>query len=82
MQMDSEHSSQSADSGPECLDPYLSKVLRKPKRTNNQCKHCRAWNFQYTLYTDLLGDDGVTTHEKTNLLTEHLQTRLRHRNLI
>ena len=60
----------------------LSNLKKTELVSNSQCKHCRAWNFQYTLYTDLLGDDGVTTHEKTNLLTEHLQTRLRHRNLI
>ena len=71
--MDSEASSQSSDSG---LDGSgLSQISRKPKQIKNQCK---AWNFQYTLSTDLLGEEGVTTHEKTNLLTEHLRTRLSH----
>ena len=73
-QLDSEASSQSSDSGPEGSD--LSQVSRKPKQKNDQC---RAWNFQYTLQSDLLGEEGVTTHEKLNLLTEHLQTRLGHR---
>ena len=77
MQMDSEHCShKSAESGPEGLDSYLSQVWSKPKRTNNQCK---GWKFQYTLSIDLLGEEGVTIHEKINLLTEHLQTRLGHR---
>ena len=71
--MDSEPSSQSSDSGQE--GSGLSQVSRKPKQRQNQCK---AWNFQYTLSTDLLGEEGVTTHEKTNLLTEHLRTRLSH----
>ena len=31
------------------------------------------------LCTDLLGKEGVTTHEKTNLLTEQRQNRLGHR---
>ena len=72
--MDSEASSQSSDSGPE--GPGISQVSRKPKRRKSQCK---AWNFQYTLRTDILGEEGVTTHEKTTLLTEHLQTRLGHK---
>ena len=46
-------------------------VLRKPK---HMLKLCKAWNFQFILHTDLLGKECVTTHEKTNLLTEHLQT--------
>ena len=50
--------------------------LRKPKQRKNQC---RAQIFQYTLQTDLLGEEGVTTHEKTNLLSQHLQTRRGHR---
>ena len=72
--MDSEASSQSSDSGPE--GPGISQVSRKPKRRKSQCK---AWNFQYTLRTDILGEEGVTTHEKTTLLREHLQTRLGHK---
>ena len=60
--MDSEASSQSSDSGPE--GPGISQVSRKPKKRQNKCK---AWNFQYTLSTDLLGvvgEEGVTAHEK------------------
>ena len=72
--MDSEASSQSSDSGPE--GPGISQVSRKPKQRKNQCK---AWNFQYTVCTDLLGEEGVTTHEKMNLLTKQLQTRLGHK---
>ena len=72
--MDSEASSQSSDSGLDCSG--FSQISRKPKQIKNQCK---AWNFQYTLSTDLLGEEGVTTHEKTSLLTEHLRTRLGHR---
>ena len=63
IQMDSEASSQSSDSGPEGSD--LSQVSRKPKQRSNRY---RAWNFQYTLQTDHLGEEGVTTHEKMNLL--------------
>ena len=74
VQMDSEAISQSSDSGPEGLD--LSQVSRKPKQRKNQCK---TWNFQYTLHTDLLSEIRVTTHEKTNLLTQHLQARLGHK---
>ena len=72
--MDSEASSQSSDSGLDCSG--FSQISRKPKQIKNQCK---AWNFQYTLSTDLLGEEGVTTHEKTNLFTELLQTRLGHK---
>ena len=74
--MDSEASSQSSDSGAE--GSGLSQFSRKSKQRKNQCK---AWNFQYTLSTDLLGEEGVMTYEKTNLLTEHLQTRSRLKNL-
>ena len=74
VQMDSEACSQSQNSGPE--GPGLSQVSRKPKQRKNQCK---AWNFQYPLYTDLLGEEGVTTQGKMNLLTMHLQTRLGHK---
>ena len=73
-QLDSEASSQWSHSGPEGSD--LSQVSRKSKQRNNQL---RAWNFQYTLQTDLLGEEGVTTHEKLNLLPKHLQTRLGNR---
>ena len=46
----------------------------------NQSKHVTnsfgSWNFQYVLKTDLLGEQGVSTYEKKNLLTKHLWTRL------
>ena len=45
----------------------------KPKRTTNSFGF-RI--FQYTFKTDLLREQGVSTDEKKNLLTEHLQTRL------
>ena len=74
VKLDSEASSQSQDTAPGVLD--LFQVSRKLKQRNNQS---RAWNFQYTLSTDLLGEGGVTTYEKTNLLTKHPKTRLGHK---
>ena len=62
------------DSGPE--GPGISQVSRKPKQRKNQYK---AWNFQYTLCTDILGEEGIIVHEKTTLLTKHIQTRLGHK---
>ena len=43
--------SQSSDSGLE--GSGLSQVSRKPNQIKNQCK---AWNFQYTLSIELLGE--------------------------
>ena len=36
------------------------------KSLENQSKQnqCKAWNFQYTLHTYLLGEEGVTTYQK------------------
>ena len=69
--IDSELISQSSDSDPEEI--IFSQV--KSKRTTNSFG---SWNFHYTLKTDLLGEQGVSTDEKKNLLTEHLRTRLGH----
>ena len=53
----------------------LSRTSSKPKRIRNQFK---AWNFHYTIQTDLLGGELVSTDKKKLLLTEHLRTRLGH----
>ena len=72
--MDSEASSQSSISGPE--GPDFSHVSRKPKQRKNQCT---AWHRIFNIPFKQIFLAGATTHEKTNLLTEHLQTRLVHR---
>ena len=59
---------QSSGSGPDGLD--RSQISRKQKQTKKLYRSC---NFLYTLHTILLGEKGVTIHEKTNLLIEHLQ---------
>ena len=41
-----------------------SQISSKPKRVRDQF---RAWNFQNTIHTILLGEEGVCTDEK-NLL--------------
>ena len=76
VQLNSEATSQSYDLQPEGLN--LSQVSRKPKQRTTRAGH----GIQYTLHTDLLDEVGVTsvtTHEKTNMLTVHLQSRLGHR---
>ena len=60
--MDSAASSQPSDSGPE--GSGISRVSQK--------KPVQGKDFQSTLSTDFLGEEGVTTHEQTNLLAEHL----------
>ena len=66
--MDSEATSQSSDSGLE--GSGLSQVSTTLKKTKAKEKPVQG--------IDLLGEEGVTTHEKTILLTEHLQSRLGH----
>ena len=66
--MDSAASSQPSDSGPE--GSGISLVSQK--------KPVQGKDFQSTLSTDFLGEEGVTTHEQTNLLAEHLWTGLGH----
>ena len=65
---------QSFGSGP--VGQNHSQVSRKQKYREKQC---RSWDFQYTLHTIVLGEEGVTTHEKVNLCTKHLHTRLGYR---
>ena len=77
--MDSAASSQQLDSGPE--GSGISRVLQRKNFASQSKKRnqCKARDFQSTLGTDFLGEEGVTTHEKTNLLAEHLRIGLGHR---
>ena len=47
-----------------------SQISSKPKRVRDKF---RAWNFYYTIQTDLLEEEGICTDEKKLLLTKHLQ---------
>ena len=74
MQIDSEAISQSSISGPEGLDFSMSRENQSKERTN--ARHgMEIFNIPFKQ----IFLAGATTHEKTNLLTEHLQTRLVHR---
>ena len=70
-----ENNSEGSEAGSDCGTTNHSRISSKPKRIRDQFK---AWNFNYTIQTDLLGEEGVSTDEKKLLLTEHLQTRLGH----
>ena len=61
------------------LDQWVWIVLKSRENKNKEKKQCRSWNVQNTLHTNLLGKIGVTTHEKTNLLTMHFRTQLGYR---
>ena len=63
----------SSNSDAEDLELSQVPAETKPKQTFNQ--FC-SWKFCYTIQTDLLGEEGVSTDKKKLLLTEHLQTRL------
>ena len=71
------YSSQSAKSWPEGLAPYLSSL----EKTKAQEKSLQFTEFQFILasWHRSLGKEHVMTHEKMNLLTGQLQTRLGHR---
>ena len=62
----SEGSEASSDSG----TMNYSQISSKPKRVRDKF---RAWNFYYTIQTDLLEEEGICTDEKKLLLTKHLQ---------
>ena len=70
-----ENNSEGSEAGSDCGTTNHSRISSKPKRIRDQFK---AWNFNYTIQTDLLGEEGVSTDEKKLLLTEHLRTRLGH----
>ena len=76
IESNSEGSDDSLESG--CLDSGMvnhSQISSKLKRVRDQF---RAWIFHYTIQTDLLGEEGVSTDEKKCMLAEHLRTRLGH----
>ena len=65
VQMDSEASSQSSDSGPVSL--ALSQLSRKPKQRNKQCRYV----IQYTLQTDLFcKENAAAPWLKLSVLSE------------
>ena len=70
-----ENSSGGSESGSDSRTTNHSRISSKPKRIRDQFS---AWNFHYTIQTDLLGEKGVSTDKKKLLLTKHLRTRLGH----
>ena len=67
------NNSDGSESGSDSETTNHSRISSKPKRIRDRL---RTWNFHYTIQTDLLGEEEVSTDEKKLLLTEHLRTRL------
>ena len=62
-------------------DPGLPTARpKRPSKRGPSNQYC-AWKCKHVLHCDLFFDestDGLTLEEKTNLLKEHLLTRLQH----
>ena len=79
LESNSEGSDDSSES--RCLDSGVvnhSQISSKLKRVRDQFG---AWIFHYTIQTNLLGEEVVSTDEKKCMLAEHLRTRLGHNQL-